>query len=510
MRMVFSLAAVIFMFLACGPTDDGNDGTGGLFCTGDADCLILGADFYCDLLANECRAKPGADVDQGSDLSDTGVSTGDDPGSQPSDGEIPDDNQPAQDIDYAGYDCIPDTTEECPYSGPAEKKGVGACKAAVRVCKSDGTWSKCNGEVLPTFEVCNNGVDDDCDGMVDNGTDFDGDGWTYCDTPPDCCETEQECPDPAAVYPGAPEIPDGVDNNCDGQIDEGIYDCDTGLNLGTKDPFDYARSIGLCNGVVEANITLTNGTGVPNINSNALLSALGNVIKPRHGGTVLALSSGQAQNPPSNTSFSQNTSSAAPGDWYAANGNKYPSSPSCGGGTGTTGNANDNVMVTFKIQVPPSAHSFSFNIYFLTIEYPSYICTQYNDFFIALLDSGYNNNPTDPTLLNPYDKNLAVDDMKNPVGVNLAPNGLFKQCTNVSGSGWSVTSCQGTEELVGTGFEGHGGTGWLTVRGNVLPGELITLRLAIWDLGDHILDSMVLIDNFQWQSKNFKPGTSES
>jgi len=503
---LFLPLAAMFAVIACSAGGD-DGGTGGLYCERDADCGNTEI-FYCDLLANECRVKPGVDIDQGEGITDTGEIN--DSGGQQNDGEFPDDSGGLPpDFDYAGMECIPGTTEECSYSGPAEKKGVGACKAAVRVCKSDGTWSNCNGEVLPTFEVCNNGVDEDCDGIVDNGTDFDGDGWTYCDNPPDCCETENECPDPAAVWPGASEVPDGVDNNCDGTIDEGIYDCDTGLNLGTKDPYDYARSIGLCNGVIEAKITQTNG-GVPNINSNALLPALGAVIKPKHGGSMLALSSGQAQNPPTNTNFQQGTSAPPPSDWYAANGNKYPSSPSCGGGTGTTGSANDNVMVTFKIQVPPSAHSFSFNIYFLTIEYPSYICTQYNDFFVALLDSGYNNNPTDPNLLNPFDKNLAVDDMKNPVGVNLAPNGLFKQCTNVSGSGWAVTSCQGTEELVGTGFEGHGGTGWLTVRGNVLPGEVITLRFAIWDLGDHILDSMVLIDNFQWQSKNFKPGTSES
>jgi hypothetical protein len=32
----------------------------------------------------------------------------------------------------------------------------------------------------------------------------------------------------------------------------------------------------------------------------------------------------------------------------------------------------------------------------------------------------------------------------------------------------------------------------------VEPGSVMTLRSAIWDSGDEILDSTVLIDNFTW------------
>jgi len=104
-----------------------------------------------------------------------------------------------------------------------------------------------------------------------------------------------------------------------------------------------------------------------------------------------------------------------------------------------------------------------------------------------------------------------MDENKNPVGVNLAPAGLFKQCENgTSDYGATVTSCISTDELQGTGgFESSGGTGWLVTRGNVVPGEVITLRLAIWDLKDYVLDSMVLIDNFKWEFEEYKPGTDE-
>jgi hypothetical protein len=43
-----------------------------------------------------------------------------------------------------------------------------------------------------------------------------------------------------------------------------------------------------------------------------------------------------------------------------------------------------------------------------------------------------------------------------------------------------------------------GATGWLTTTSPVTPGEDVTLHFIIFDEGDHILDSSVLIDNFRW------------
>src|SRR5206468_3211228 len=45
--------------------------------------------------------------------------------------------------------------------------GVGACHTGLSYCTA-GMWGTCMGEVRPTTESCNN-VDDDCDGVVDNG-----------------------------------------------------------------------------------------------------------------------------------------------------------------------------------------------------------------------------------------------------------------------------------------------------------------------------------------------------
>ena len=66
-----------------------------------------------------------------------------------------------------------------------------------------------------------NGIDDDCDGIVDSGGgDADGDGFAVAGG--DCNDFD------SSASPAAVEVADGVDNDCDGLIDEGTdaYDDD--------------------------------------------------------------------------------------------------------------------------------------------------------------------------------------------------------------------------------------------------------------------------------------------
>ena len=84
-------------------------------------------------------------------------------------------------------------------------------------------------------------VDNDCDGLVDEGMtstwygDGDGDGYgedtsviESCDWPEGTAAEGGDCDDAdATVNPGAEELCDGVDNDCDGDVDEDAIDATT-------------------------------------------------------------------------------------------------------------------------------------------------------------------------------------------------------------------------------------------------------------------------------------------
>jgi hypothetical protein len=145
-----------------------------------------------------------------------------------------------------------DHSESC-YTGPEETNGVGLCHGGTKTC-SNGEFGECDGEVVPAVEICD-GLDNDCDGVIDNGFDV-GESCTVgegeCDvTGKKICNPEHDgtvCD----VQPGEPseEICDGLDNDCDGFVDNGGNDLCNDDNSCTDD---------ICNGVDRCS-NVDNGT----------------------------------------------------------------------------------------------------------------------------------------------------------------------------------------------------------------------------------------------------------
>jgi len=449
--------------------------------------------------------------------------------------------------------CTPGATQDC-YEGPPDAVNHLPCHAGTQTCLASGSqWGPCMGLVFPAEEVCADGIDNDCNGAVDDVQDKDGDGWTVCDG--DCCDdvASGNCGTPSLVNPGAFEVAGNmVDDDCDGVADNPVVGCDGALASNSSNAIDYAKAIDICQvttanpplsqkkwGVISGGFYLADGTGNPAANSRSIRLGYGTNVAPLGGSQLAVLSSGvaAAQNAPNNTnpayaSFqtgqSMGTSSGAPADWLAANGGNLPNAPGCPDPGSTT--AYDPIELQLQVRVPTNAHSFSVSTDFYSSEYPEWVCSPYNDFFLLLLDSAFV--PGAGQSPNPADKNLAFYDPPPaggsvyPVGVNLSygNTGLFTQCLNGNtgcgaGSTAGTTSvCTGTTQLAGTGFQQAvtgcgtnnlmgGATGWLTTSGNVVPGETITLRFVIWDTSDEIYDSLVLLDNFQWSVDASTPGT---
>lgn len=441
--------------------------------------------------------------------------------------------------------CEPGQEEPC-YGGPDGTQDVGACVSGVRTCLDGGLgFGACEGAVWPAPEACGNKIDDDCDGDVDEDADEDGDGWGVCSG--DCCDVASgACSDPERVNPGAYEfVGNTVDDDCDGTVDEEAPSCDAALASDSADPLDYARALDLCQmtvenpadpkdrtwGVIGGKFSLADGTGLPAAASRSIRAGFGDTIAPQKHSRLMILSSGHAADAndtkPNFVKFeggaNLGTSSPPPQDWWTAIGGKLPNPPGCN--VPLVPSANDPIMLKLRIRVPTNAKSFSTKMYFFSAEYPEYVCSQYNDFFVALVDSDADGNPDD--------KNVAIyDDGKTlwPIGVNLVKvaAGLFTQCqggeVGCAAQGVPTSDyngCESTAELIGTGFDQKdnstcepaqtmigGGTGWLTLRGNVEPGEIMEIRLAIWDTGGHIFDSLVLLDAWEWSLEAAEPGVT--
>lgn len=435
-------------------------------------------------------------------------------------------------------ECKTGETKPC-YGWADEYRGKGICKDGVAYCEN-GTWGFCENYGMPTAEIPGNGLDDDCDGETDELVDEDGDGFYFGYGPGfDCCDNSEACgvAEPAKVNPNAIEDPtNGIDDDCDGLIDEDdSVLCSTKAHtftpdkkLSNDDAVLLARAMDICTdadkdgyGLVSAQLLLADGSPIPDkVNESvcgsesnglkwispaeqvAVMTDLGDGIVRPLKGTMVALSSGKAQGK-ENTGMKDcsGTEVSAPALYLEKNNNVLPVSAACGVEANSK-MANDSIMLRLKLKAPDNAKGFAFRFKFFSKEYPAYVCGSYNDFFLAMVDG----KSTDI----PEDRNVSFDVNHNPVSVN---NAFFTECDKDAckkEKGCSDCSDGSANVLAYVNdAKQAGATGWLQTTVPVSPKEEFTLDLIIFDAGDrgdkkngwgHQRDSLVLIDEFEWTS----------
>ncbi len=306
-----------------------------------------------------------------------------------------------------------------------------------------------------------------------------------------------------------------TDPNCVGNMPQG--GCDTGLAIDSANAMDGAKAIGLCKqysaggwGVVQADWVSPDGTPLSSADEllgKGILTHFGNVISPREGGTLLALSSGTARNPGDPGYQDVKGFDKKVVDNYPAG--AWPKeSPACP--QAMTGDPHDSAGLRLKVHTPKDAKSISFASNFYTYEFPGFICSTFNDFFVALMN---------PPPADSIDGNISFDTMHNLISVNA---GFLTVCqSQVASNGVNFPCAAGPGELAGTGFdtqvafdmnfnqtEGSAATGWLETKAPVAADTEITLQFSIWDSGDGVLDSTVLIDNFKFELGQATTGTA--
>lgn len=127
----------------------------------------------------------------------------------------------ANDLDDDCFACTPGATRDC-YSGPDGTEGVGNCNGGTQTCNA-GFWGACVGEQVPEPEAadpgynapCNDGDDNDCDGLTDS--------------------TDDECQNPFLT------CTEGAQGSQDCEYPGGLGECSTGGQFTADCIFDLSE-----------------------------------------------------------------------------------------------------------------------------------------------------------------------------------------------------------------------------------------------------------------------------
>jgi hypothetical protein len=363
-------------------------------------------------------------------------------------------------------------------------------------------------------------------------SDCDGDGYP---PPVDCNDTNPLINPEAYDFPG-----DGVDDDCDGKIDDPVEHCETVPQSAPGSPTDFARAADLCaqNSITNAGTIfdplvratwgqvqglgpgqeLWTSTTKPTVQTN-IVSSFG-MNAPREGATMMGLANG-----PWGTMDPRGSAALDPMGFHLNDAcSDIPlmgqdcASLSAGAPAGGV-NVQDWAELALTVKIPSNVQSMTFDFSFFSSEFNQWWNASLNDAFFVLVTSQ-----------ELQGANVAKDTHGLAVSVN---SSFFQLCPAPPGpAGLSqdkaaaIQSCVGLDgsaaqqisgSVRGTGYDGvvssmddtvhamngnlyvyGGGSGWLNAQFQVAPKEQLQMRVIICDTFDGLKDSAVVVDHFSW------------
>jgi hypothetical protein len=370
-------------------------------------------------------------------------------------------------------------------------------------------------------------------GMLDCGhPDCDNDGYAV---PADCNDSDPE------INPEAFDFPDdGVDNDCDGHVDDPVLACETVPAQPPGEPSDFARAADLCaqhaitsagtvfdpllraawgqvQGLGPGQTLWTSRTKPVQV---AVASRFG-ANEPRQGRTMIGLANG-----PWGAVDPRASAALDPPGFHLDDGcaDIPVSGRDCAsltnGAEGGKVSVQDWAELTLWVKIPSNVQTAVFDFAFFSSEFNQWWDSSANDGFLVLVTSR-----------NFAGENVARD--KNGLAVTIN-SGFFQLCPTWPGpAGLSkdkaagLQSCAGVGgdparsilgTLAGTGYDGAavgtddtvfavngneyvygGGSGWLTAKFPVVPREELQMRIIVADAFDGLKDSAVVLDAIRWE-----------
>ncbi len=347
-----------------------------------------------------------------------------------------------------------------------------------------------------------------------------------------------------AVGPEAYDFPgDGVDNDCDGKVDNPVTTCETIPATAPGSPTDFARAADLCpqraktaagtpydpliraewgsvKGLGPGQRLWTSDTKMEQVN---IVTSFGEN-KPRLGQTMFGLSTGPwgAADPRNSPPLDEAGFRISDGCAAIPLDAKDCLSLTYGSPAGGVG-VQDWAELKLWVKVPRNANAMVFDYAFFSTEFNQFWHASLNDAFFVLVSNS---------------KFAGQNVAKESNGLGMSVNSSFFQlCPKAPGppglsgdKSAALNDCVGVQgdatqnafgSLKGTGYDGAGsppgdgtvksidgtktyiyggGSGWLTAKFPVTPGESMSVRVLIHDTFDGFKDSSVLVDNIRFEA----------